>query len=312
MSLQAASTIAMIRPSAFGYNPQTAANNYFQQSFAQLSPRQIQKLVCKEFDGFVNLLINHNIEVLIFEDTSEPSKPDAIFPNNWFSTSSDGIISVFPMYATNRRCEKRLDILRVLAEQFRVRDIVDWSEFEAEGFYLEGTGSMVMDHDRKIIYASISERTHISLLEKFARYHQYTAIAFHSADEAGKPIYHTNVLMCIGEKFASICDGAIEDENERVAVLQLLRTTGHDLVLLTFAQLHAFAGNMLEVKNKKGNSYAVMSKQAYDYFSKEQLDTIDKYCTPLPVEIPTIEAIGGGSVRCMMAEIFLQRRMSDE
>lgn len=309
MSIQLANTVLMIRPAAFGFNEQTARDNRFQYTIADLSFSQIQQKVLNEFDSMVKKLRNNNIEVLVIEDSVHPTKTDAIFPNNWFSTMPDGSLSVFPMYAHNRRLEKRDDILGKLNLQYDVKQFTDWSELEADGFFLEGTGSMVIDHDNKIIYAGLSQRTHFPAVEKFASLHDYKAIVFTTHDKNGDPIYHTNVLMCIGKNFAVVCDECFSDELEWVAVSQLLRTTGHRIILISFEQVNAFAGNMLEVENKNGESFLVMSQTAYDSLAEKQRDILESLTDLLPVSIPTIEIIGGGSARCMLAEIFLKERI---
>ena len=251
-----ASTILMIRPAAFGYNEETAANNYF-QSTSSLNAAALQEQALLEFDGMVKELSDHAIDVWVIEDTPDPPKPDAIFPNNWLSTSPDGVVSVFPMFAQNRRPEKREDILKEMARRFVIKNLQDWSEFETEGRFLEGTGSMVIDHDHKMIYSTISERTSLAVLEKFATTNQYQAIVFIATDRNGNPVYHTNVVMSIGDEFAVLCEEAIEEEWELIAVRQLLESTGHAIIPITRDQLHAFAGNMLQVKNKQGEKYLV-------------------------------------------------------
>lgn len=300
-------TILMVRPAAFGFNIETADSNYF-QSLPAADQHTIQQAVLNEFDGMVKTLQKQGIDVLVIEDTPEPAKPSAVFPNNWLSTSPAGIVSVFPMYAVNRRPEKRDDILKLLAEKFVVKDLHDWTEFEAEGKFLEGTGSMVIDHDDKVIYACYSPRTNLAVLEKFANAQGYRAIVFLATDENGHAIYHTNVMMCVGEDFAVLCEEAIEEEWELIAVRQLLETTGHEIITITRRQMRAFAGNMLEVKNKTGEKFLVLSKTAFDSLHEEQKEKLSSYAKLLPVAVPTIEKIEGGSVRCMMAEIFLERR----
>lgn len=299
-----ASTILMVRPAAFGFNAETAANNYF-QSNTGLSKEELQQTALAEFDDMVQTLRNHFIHVIVIEDTKEPAKPDAVFPNNWLSTTPEGLVIVFPMYASNRRAEKRDDILEQLAKEFVVKDVQDWSEYEVEGRFLEGTGSMVIDHDEKMIFACISERTSMPLLEKFASANHYQAIVFLATDKNGNPVYHTNVVMSVGEGFCVLCEEAIEEEWELIAVRQLLESTGHVIVPITREQMYAFAGNMLEVKNSKGENILVMSRVAFNSLRKEQKATLEAYAKLLPVAVPVIEAVEGGSVRCMMAEIFL-------
>lgn len=300
------STILMVRPAAFGFNEETAANNYFQHNPA-ISKEALQQKALAEFDNMVQALRKNDIDVLLINDTAEPAKPDAIFPNNWLSTSPGGKIFVYPMYAASRRAEKREDVLEQLAKEFVVKDVQDWSEYEAEGRFLEGTGSMVMDHDNKLIYAAISERTNLSVLERFATGNGYQAIVFLATDKAGRPVYHTNVVMALGEKFCVLCEEAIDEEWELIAVRQLLESTHHAIIPITREQMHQFAGNMLEVKNKKGESILVLSRSAFNSLRKEQKEMLEAYAKLLPVAVPTIEQVEGGSVRCMMAEVFLER-----
>ncbi len=265
----------------------------------------LQQKALAEFDRMTALLREKGIRVLVVDDTPEPAKPDAIFPNNWFSTSPAGVISVFPMYAPGRRPEKRDDILQMLSREFVVSDVQDWSEYEAEGRYLEGTGSMVIDHDHQMIYACISERTNLSVLEKFASANGYQAIVFLATDKTGRPVYHTNVVMTLGEKFCVLCEEAIDEEWELIAVRQLLEATHHAIIPITREQMHHFAGNMLELKNENGEHILVLSQSAFDVLRREQKGMLEAYAQLLPVPVPTIEQVEGGSVRCMMAEIFL-------
>lgn len=301
-----ASTILMVRPAAFGFNTETAANNYF-QSNPGIGEDEIQKKALEEFDGMVQTLGSHGIHVLVIEDNKEPVKPDAIFPNNWLSTSPDGTVTVFPMYAPNRRKEKRDDILHQLTEKFIIKDLQDWSEYEVEGRFLEGTGSMIIDYENKMIYACMSERTSVSLLEKFAGTNGFQAIAFLATDKNGMPVYHTNVMMALGEDFCVLCEEAIDEEWELIAVRQLLESTNHTIIAITREQMHCFAGNMLQVKNNKDEKFLIMSQTAFVCLRKEQKEMLEAYSTLLPVAVPTIEEVEGGSVRCMMAEVFLEK-----
>jgi hypothetical protein len=303
--MQCANTILMVRPACFGFNRQTAITNAFQQLPQTIPTAAMQEKALQEFDSMVAQLQQHNINVLVVNDTQEPVKPDAVFPNNWLGTTHSGIITLFPMQAVNRRAEKRDDILVALTKKYTVTDVLDWSEFEADGFYLEGTGSMVMDHDNKIIYACLCDRTHKSLLQKYAHYHHYRVMAFTATDESGFPIYHTNVMLSVGQGFAVLAEAAIKNEFERVAVTQLLLATGHIVIPLSTDQLKSFAGNILQVHNTKGESIIVLSKQALQSLTQEQVKKLQQFGKLLPISIPTIEAVGGGGVRCMMAEIFL-------
>ena len=298
----------MVRPAAFGANEETAATNFFQSTDTKTDPQSIQQAALKEFDNMVELLRQHEINVLVIDDTPTPVKPSAVFPNNWLSTSPEGIISVFPLYAPNRRAEKRDDILKMLAEKFVVKDLQDWSEFEVEGKFLEGTGSMVIDHENKVIYTCYSPRTDISVLEKFANANKYRAIIFFAVDNNGHPVYHTNVMMTLGENFAILCEEAIEEEWELIAVRQLLESSGHEVIRITKDQMHSFAGNMLQVKNSKGEKFLLMSQTAFDSLTEDQKEELSARSKLLPIPIPVIEKTEGGSVRCMIAEIFLEKR----
>jgi hypothetical protein len=297
----------MVRPAAFGFNEETAANNYFQNN-PDTDKDELQKTVHAEFDNMVKAIRNHDINVVVIEDTKEPAKPDAIFPNNWLSTSPTGIVSVFPMFAPNRRIEKREEILEQIASDFIIRDLQDWSEYEAEGRFLEGTGSMIIDYENKMIYACVSERTNLSVLEKYAATNGYQAIIFLATDKNGMPLYHTNVMMALGENFCVLCEDAIEEEWELIAVRQLLESTNHAIIAITHEQMHSFAGNMLQVKNNKGEKYLIMSQTAFNSLRKEQKQMLEAYSILLPIAVPTIEKVEGGSVRCMMAEIFLEKK----
>jgi len=305
--MPAATTILMIRPAAFAFNAETAATNFFQQKQTH-GQNGIHSTALKEFDEMVNLLRENLIDVLVIEDTASPSKPSAIFPNNWLSTSPDGKICMYPMYAPNRRNEKRDDILKLLADKYLVTSVQDWSEYEAEGRFLEGTGSMVIDHDNKMIYAAISGRTSPAVLEKFASTNGFSAVVFLANDKNGNPVYHTNVVMALGEKFCVLCEEAIEEEWELIAVKQLLESTEHEIISITRDQMHQFAGNMLEVKNKKDESILIMSSATFETLTDDQKERLQAFAQLLPVAIPTIESAEGGSVRCMMAEIFLQKK----
>ncbi len=301
------STILMVRPAAFGFNKETAANNYF-QSNPNIDKIELQQKAVAEFDNMVEILLSHSINVVVIEDSKEPPKPDAIFPNNWLSTSPNGLVCIFPMFAPNRRIEKREAILDQLAKEFIVHDMQDWSEYEVEGRFLEGTGSMIIDYDNKMIYACVSERTSLSVLEKYAATNGFQAIVFLATDKNGMPVYHTNVVMTLGEGFCVLCEEAIDEEWELIAVRQLLESTNHSIIAITREQMHQFAGNMLQVKNSTGEKFLILSETAYRSLRKEQKQMLEAYATLLPIAVPTIEEVEGGSVRCMMAEIFLERR----
>jgi len=305
---QLASTVLMIRPVRFESNPMTAASNRF-QGRSGVSPAAQQAAALREFDGLVATLRDNGVEVIVVDDTPEPHTPDSIFPNNWISTHADGTVVLYPMEAQNRRTERREDILEKLASEhgFRIGRTFDLTSHELQGRYLEGTGSMVLDRSNRIAYACLSTRTHGDALADFAERMGYEAIAFDAVDADGVPIYHTNVLMNVGETLAVICDEAIRDETQRQVVLDRLRATGHDIVRLSYAQLQAFAGNMLELRDWDGKRVLAMSRQAFASLTDEQRDVLRKGARIVQVPIDTIEGSAGGSVRCMLAEIHLPR-----
>ncbi|WP_237563174.1 citrulline utilization hydrolase CtlX [Algoriphagus kandeliae] len=308
--MQTASTILMVRPANFGFNVDTAANNIYQQQDERPS-QVIRFLARQEFDGFVALLRDQGVEVIVVEDTEEPVKTDAIFPNNWFSTHPDGRLILYPMFSPNRRLERRKDIIeQLMSLGFKVNEIVDLSFFEQDGQYLEGTGSMVMDHDAKVIYACYSERTHAVPLDYLSKILGYQVISFEAAQEVDGqliPIYHTNVMMHVGTEFAVVCLESIVRALDRQKVQESLTKSGKKVIPITAKQKFHFAGNMLEVRNDGGEKFTVMSQAAYDSLNAGQIQMIEKYTTIISPQIPTIEKLGGGSARCMMAEIFLPR-----
>lgn len=308
MYQQTTSTILMVRPANFGFNPETAENNFYQHQDGRDSA-EINRLAQTEFDGFVQLLRDHGVRVLVIEDTSEPRKTDAIFPNNWFSTHEDGKFILYPMFSPNRRLERRKDIIEWLINNgFKVNEIIDLSFFEKDQQYLEGTGSLILDRLNHIAYASKSERTHPVPLEYFGRLMDFEIVDFTATQIIeGKisPIYHTNVMMHIGTDIAIVCLESISLASERLKVQVYLEKTGKKLIPISAKQKFQFAGNMLEVKNQKGEKSTVMSDAAYQSLSEAQKTAIAKYTKIIVPKIPTIEKIGGGSARCMMAEIFL-------
>ncbi|WP_439474799.1 citrulline utilization hydrolase CtlX [Algoriphagus formosus] len=308
--MQSSQTIVMIRPANFGFNTDTAENNIYQQQ-DERAPAEIKALARKEFDGFVALLEDQGVQVVVVEDTEKPVKTDAVFPNNWFSTHPDGKIILYPMFSPNRRLERRKDLIELLMNSgFQVKEIIDLSFFEQDGQYLEGTGSMVMDHDQKIIYACLSERTHPVPLDYLSKLIGYKVIAFDAVQEAGGkvvPIYHTNVMMHVGTDLAVVCLESIVKASDKLKVQQSLTQSGKKVIPITAKQKFHFAGNMLEVCNDGGEKFTVMSQAAYDSLNVGQIQLIEKYTTIISPQIPTIEKLGGGSARCMLAEIFLPR-----
>ncbi|HWD87273.1 MAG TPA: arginine deiminase-related protein [Mucilaginibacter sp.] len=302
---QTTSTILMIRPVNFGFNKQTAGSNAFQNHNAD--QRQVQDKALREFDSFVNILRDNGVKVILIDDTPEPHTPDSIFPNNWVSFHSDGTVFLYPMMAENRRLERREDIINQLENEFSVKRVIDLSRFEFEHKFLEGTGSMVLDRENKIAYACISPRTDKEVLEEFCHDSGYKPVLFHAVDQNRKDIYHTNVLMCIGGSFVVICLESIKDESERQQVLGSFRSTRKQVLTITFDQMNHFAGNMLEVQSKDGESLLVMSKSAWDSLDYEQKAILSSFSKPVYADISTIESNGGGSARCMMAEVHLPR-----
>ncbi len=306
MSTQTTDTILMVRPCAFGYNPETAVNNYFQVPMP--SSGNIQEMALAEFDKMVNALRANDINVLVVDDTLTPHTPDSIFPNNWFSTHAEGRIVLYPIYARNRRMERRDDIV-ALAQQHKSSktELLDLSAYEGEGSFLEGTGSIIFDRDNGIAYASISERTDILLFEDLCKKLKYKAISFTARQNAidnRLPVYHTNVVMCLGKQFVVICMDSIDVESERQMLLETFAQTNKQVIEITEAQMEAFAGNMLQLTNKEGKDVLLMSQAAYKSLNSTQITQLSAYNKLLPIAVPTIEKHGGGSVRCMVAEIF--------
>jgi hypothetical protein len=303
---QLASSVLMIRPARFENNPMTAESNLFQGRNAA-TPEEQQDLALAEFDALVVQLRDAGINVVVVEDTLEPHTPDSIFPNNWVSFHGDGRVVLYPMEAENRRTERRRDIIEKLDNDlgFQVAEILDLSAHEMDGHYLEGTGSMVLDRSNRIAYACLSSRTQLGPLGDFAQRMDYEVVAFDAVDRDGVPIYHTNVLMNIGEAVAVICAEAIATTEQREAILTRLQNTGHEVVELTFDQLDAFAGNMLELRSDDGNRVLAMSTQAWESLSEHQREILRANSEILHSPIDNIESSAGGSVRCMLAEIHL-------
>lgn len=303
---QLARAVLMIRPARFESNPQTAASNRFQGRTGR-TPGEQQAAALAEFERLREALDAAGVRVLAFDDTPEPHTPDAVFPNNWVSFHADGTVVLYPMEAENRRLERRPDIVEALAARhgFLVREIIDLSHHETAGHFLEGTGSLVLDRVNRIAYACLSSRTHLDPLGEFAQRMDYDVLAFEAVDEGGAPIYHTNVLMNVGEALAVICAEAIARGDQRAAVLESLAKSGHEVIQLTMAQLQAFAGNMLELRSRSGTRVVVLSQQALDSLTTEQRDRLHSNGDVVSVPIDLIEASAGGSVRCMLAEIHL-------
>jgi len=309
--IQITNTILMMEPVAFRYNEQTAANNYYQQILDNLTPEQIQEKALSEFTDFVNILREKGVDVIVIKDTVNPDTPDSIFPNNWVSFHEDGVVAFYPMYAENRRDERREDILDVLVDDhdFKVKYIKDFTKFEERGKYLEGTGSMVLDRENKLCYASISIRTDEQAVLQFCDEFDYTPVCFTSNQEVDgerMEIYHTNVMMCIADKYAIVCLDTVDDKEERKWLKSSLEDSGKEIIEITEVQKHRFAGNMLQLMGDE--KYLVMSKSAHESLTQDQIERIEKYNSIISSSLDTIEACGGGSARCMMAEIFLPKK----
>lgn len=306
--MQTAKTVLMVEPIAFGYNSQTAENNYFQK---EQKETDIQEKALQEFNNFAAKLREKGINVITVKDTLNPHSPDSIFPNNWVSFHEDGTVALYPMFALNRRVERRPEILeRLKDEGFKINTVEDFSPFENEEKYLEGTGSMIFDHDYKIAYGSVSLRLDEELFRNFCSKFGFTPIVFHSYQNVGDqrlPIYHTNVMMCVAEQFVMICLDCIDDEMEREKVQEVIKSSNKELIEISEDQLQQFAGNMLQVQNEEGDKFLVMSETAYKSLTKEQVERIENYCEIIYADLNTIETNGGGSARCMLAEVFLPK-----
>ncbi|QOJ29046.1 MAG: amidinotransferase [Ignavibacteriales bacterium] len=302
------SKIIMVRPANFGFNPETAGSNAFQKNNTGLA-EQSGSLAQAEFDAAIAKLRSAGVDIHVFEDTAIPVKPDAVFPNNWISLHENGTIILYPMLSEKRRLERREDIVKELTANYAVLQVYDFSASESEGKFLEGTGSIVFDHLHKFAYAALSPRTHLDLFQNLCSVIGYKPVAFHAADHNGNEIYHTNVLMCIGSGFAVICTDSLTDKSERDNVIRLLQETDHEVVAISFEQMNSFAGNMILLKNNAGEQLLVMSESAYNSLFEEQKTILSKYARLLPLSIPTIETLGGGSARCMIAENFLPEKV---
>ncbi len=306
MNIQTTNTILMVEPVAFGFNTQTAVNNHFQQN-GVIDAQTIQPLALAEFQAMVDLLRSKDIQVLIMKDTLEPHTPDSIFPNNWFSFHGSKA-AIYPMFAENRRLERRSCVFEIAKSAgFEVDKIKDYSSYENENIFLEGTGSMILDRVNKIAYAALSERTDLKLFNTFCSDFGYKAISY-TANQTVRnkrmPIYHTNVQLCVANKYVVVCLDAIDNELERDLFCSTVVQSGKEIVEISETQMQHFAGNMLQVANKQGELFLVLSQTAYNSLTDIQIKTLNSYNQLLVPSVPTIEKLGGGSVRCMMAEIF--------
>ncbi|WP_269223816.1 MULTISPECIES: citrulline utilization hydrolase CtlX [Flavobacterium] len=308
---QTTNSILMIRPVAFRMNEQTAVNNYYQKVLDGLMPATVNAKAQQEFDVFVEKLRAVGVDVTVVDDRENSDTPDSIFPNNWISFHENGDVALYPMFAENRRLERREDILDILEEKgFVIENIMDYTSAEEDGFFLEGTGSVVLDRENGKAYCALSPRADEELFIEFCEDFEFTPVifeAFQTVDKERKLIYHTNVMMCLGETFAVICADCIDDKKERKMVLDSLKGDEKEVILITEDQVNNFAGNMLEVKGTDERRYLVMSASAHQSLTKKQIAQLEEHVTILSSSLDTIEACGGGSARCMMAEIFLPR-----
>ena len=294
--------ILMVRPYQFYFNQQTAANNFFQSN---INIENANELAIAEFDAMVEKLRAHQIKVNVVQDTKDPSTPDSIFPNNWVSTHTNGTLCLYPMYAENRRAERKSSVIEFLQSNYKIENTLDLTDLEKEGIFLEGTGSMVLDHQNKIAYGCLSERLDKEAFISWCDKMQFKPITFKAVDDKAQPIYHTNVLMCMANQFVVICSDSIPNEQERQMLLDSFARTNKEVIEISQDQLNHFAGNMLQVFDITEKPHLIMSEQAYKSLHTAQLKSLEKYNPLLPISIPTIEALGGGSTRCMMAEIYL-------
>jgi hypothetical protein len=303
--MQTTAHILMIRPVKFGYNAETAVNNAFQ---VKADTEDVQSLALREFDEFVSLLRRNQVDVTVVEDTLEPHTPDSIFPNNWVSFHDDGSVLLYPMFAVNRRSERKSHVLDTIAEKFAIHRKIDLSTYEKEDIFLEGTGSMVLDRDHKIAYACLSPRTNEKVLQDFCNEVGYKPILFHAVDAKQRPIYHTNVMMCVADKYIVICLEAVPDEKERAIVIKTIKDQGKEIMAISLDQMNHFAGNMLQIENMVGEKLLVMSSQAFESLSADQRGKLSGFNKIVHSPLTTIETNGGGSARCMMAEVHLPVR----
>ena len=301
----------MVRPVNFRMNEQTAVNNYYQKDIDDVLPDTINTKAQKEFDAFVEKLRAIGVQVIVVKDKMETDTPDSIFPNNWVSFHENGDVGLYPMFAENRRKERREDILETIEKEgFLINNIIDYTSAEEEQVFLEGTGSIILDRANRKAYCALSPRADEDLFIEFCEDFEYSPVIFTSyqtVDGARKPIYHTNVMMCIAETFAVICLSSIDDKKERKNVIKHLKEDGKEVIDITETQLNNFAGNMLQVKGDNDVRYLIMSQAAYDSLTKAQIKQIEKHCNILSSSLETIETCGGGSARCMMAEVFLPK-----
>ena len=300
--MQHSNHLLMIKPVRFDFNAETAVNNSFQTN---VQDTLAQEKAAAEFTQFISVLRSHGIDVTVVEDTPDPHTPDSIFPNNWISFHTNGTVCLYPMYAKNRRLERKPTVLKAIEEKFIIQKTIDFTYYEQDDIFLEGTGSMVLDRENKIAYACLSPRTHEKVLSDFCTQLGYSPVVFWALDAEGQPIYHTNVMMCVADKYVVICLDSIRNEIERSSVTASITATKKAIIEISLDQMNHFADNMLQVHNKDNEPFLVMSSQAYQSLHADQIDMIQQFNPIIHSDITTIETNGGGSARCMMAEVFL-------
>ncbi len=300
--MQNTSNVLMIRPMHFAYNAETAVNNSFQVKGDQqgLSMKALQ-----EFDSLVHAMQNHGVDVTVVEDSAEPHTPDAIFPNNWISFHESGVYCLYPMFAPNRRTERKAEVISIVRKKFNYHSLIDFTGYEAENHFLEGTGSMVLDRERKLAYASLSPRTDPLVLEDFCKRLDYKPIVFRSVNESRQAIYHTNVMMCVADRYVVICLDSIADNSEKNMVEQTILSSGKEIIRISPEQMNRFAGNMLQLENKQKEKILVMSGAAWQSLLDDQKQKLTEFNPIIHSSLEQIESNGGGSARCMIAEIHL-------
>ena len=300
--MQNTSKVLMIRPLHFVYNAETAVNNSFQVKGDQ---ENLTEKAVQEFDAFVSELQNHGIDVTVVEDSPDPHTPDAIFPNNWISFHESGIYCLYPMFASNRRKERKPEVLDLIQKKFQYHKLIDLTGYESENRFLEGTGSMVLDRDKRLAYACLSPRTDLGILEDFCNRMNYRPVVFHSTNESRQPIYHTNVMMCVADRYVVICLDSIPDPAEKRQVSETILSSGKAIVNISISQMNHFAGNMLQLENKNKEKILVMSSAAWHSLFPEQIEILTRYNRIAFASLQSIESNGGGSARCMIAEIHM-------
>jgi hypothetical protein len=303
--MQTTSNILMIKPVNFSFNAETAVNNAFQVAG---NDEKAQEKALKEFENIVQKLRDKGIKVTVIQDSPDPYTPDSIFPNNWISFHDDNVICLYPMYAQNRRLERKPAVLDLIKNNFKEEKVIDFSAFETKNLFLEGTGSMVLDRDKKIAYACLSPRTDREVLEEFCKAMGFHSVSFNSVDDKGKAIYHTNVMMCVADRYVVICLDSIPEKSEREKVEQSILDSEKEIIPISLDQMNHFAGNMLQVNNPAGEKFLVMSSQAYHSLTSSQIKKLEGFNAIIHAPLDTIETNGGGSARCMMAEVFLEEK----